>query len=140
MSQAPPVDQRIVDEYFQLASHRKTKDVAWLYGMVATYGLKPDELYGFEWQADNSISIPGKKRTVRPLHPQWVLLFGLKEKRSREMQDRWEPLSLSFYRSIAYQEVRLNVTDLLLAYRIRKNYSRSFKKQQSSAPSFAGAF
>jgi hypothetical protein len=140
MSQTPPVDQRIVDEYFQLASHRKTKDVAWLYGMVATYGLKPDELIGFQWSTDNSLHIPGKKRTVRPLHPQWVLLFGLKEKQPCDLQSCWDPISLSLYRSIAYQEVRLNVTDLLLAYRIRKNYSRSFKKQKQASPSFAGAF
>ena len=139
MSQAPPVDQRIVDEYFQLASQRKTKNVAWLYGMVATYGLKPDELVGFDWGPDNSLLLPGKKRSIRPLHPQWVLLFGLKEKQPCKMQSRWEPLSLSFYRAIAYQEVRLNVTDLLLAYRIRKNYARSFKKQQAEVPSFAGA-
>lgn len=140
MSQSPPVDQRIVDEYFQLASHRKTKDVAWLYGMVATYGLKPDELSGFEWGADNTIHIPSKKRNIRPLHPQWVLLFGLKEKQPCKLQSCWESLSFSLYRSIAYQDVRLNVTDLLLAYRIRKNYSRSFKKQQPSVPAFARTF
>lgn len=140
MSQSPPVDQRIVDEYFQLASHRKTKNVAWLYGMVATYGLKPDELVGFQWEAEDSIRIPNKKRTVRPLHRQWVLLFGLKEKQPCDLQSCWESLTLSFYRSIAYQEVRFNVTDLLLAYRIRKNYSRSFKKQRQEAPSFAGVF
>jgi len=140
MSQAPPVDQRIVDEYFQLASHRKTKDVAWLYGMVATYGLKPDELEGFEWAVGNTIHIPGKKRTVRPLHPQWVLLFGLKEKQPCKLQSCWESLSFFLYRSIAYQDVQLNVTDLLLAYRIRKNYSRSFKKQRQSVPAFAETF
>jgi hypothetical protein len=123
MSQAPPVDQRIVDEYFQLASQRKTKN----------------ELVGFQWGHNNTLLLPNKKRPVHPLHPQWVLLFGLKEKQPCKMQSRWEPLSLSFYRAIAYQDVRLNVTDLLLAYRIRKNYARSFKKQQSEALAFAGA-
>lgn len=54
------------------------------------------------------------------------------------MQSRWEPLSLFFYRAIVYQEIRLNVTDLLLASRIRKNYIRPFKKQQSEVHSFAG--
>lgn len=140
MSQSPPVDQRIVDEYFQLASHRKTKDVAWLYGMVATYGLKPDELSGFEWGTDNTIHIPSKKRNIRPLHPQWVLLFGLKEKQPCKLQSCWDSLSFSLYRSIAYQDIHLNVTDLLLAYRIRKNYSRSFKKQRTSVPAFAETF
>jgi hypothetical protein len=140
MSQSPPVDQRIVDEYFQLASHRKTKDVAWLYGMVATYGLKPDELSGFEWGPDNTIHVRSKKRNICPLHPQWVLLFGLKEKQPCKLQSCWESLSFSLYRSIAHQDVQLNVTDLLLAYRIRRNYFRSFKKQQTSVAAFATTF
>jgi hypothetical protein len=140
MSQAPPVDQRIVDEYFQLASHRKTKNVAWLYGMIATYGLKPDELKNFDWGPDNTIHIPGKKRKIHPLHPQWVLLFSLNEKRPSKLQGRWESLLQALYEAIAYQQVQLNITDLLLAHRIRKNYSRSFRQQQPSSPAFAGAF
>jgi hypothetical protein len=140
MTQAPPVDQRIVDEYFQLVSQRKTKDVAWLYGMVATYGLKPDELKDFDWGPDNTIHIPTKKRTIRPLHPQWVLLFNLKEKRSCKLQDRWDSISRSLYEAIAFQLVQYNITDLILAHRIRKNYVRSFKQPQPSSPAFAGAF
>jgi hypothetical protein len=139
MSQSLPVDQRIVDEFFQLASQRKTKNVAWLYGMVATYGLKPNELCGFEWGPDDTIHVPSKKRPVRPLHNQWVLLFGLKEKRPHVMRSRWESLSVSLYHAIAYQEVRLNITDLLLAHRIRKNYARSFKQKPPSSLAFAGA-
>jgi hypothetical protein len=139
MSQSPPVDQRIVDEYFQLVSQRKTKDVAWLYGMVATYGLKPDELCGFEWGSDLSIHVPNKKRNVPPLHPQWVSLFRLNEKRPHAMRSRWESLSLALYHAIAYQDVQLNITDLLLAHRIRKNFVRSFKQKQPSSPAFAGA-
>ena len=138
MSQSPPVDQRIVDEYFRLASQRKTKDVAWLYGMVATYGLKPDELCGFEWGPDSSIHVPSKKRNVRPLHPQWVLLFALNEKRPHAMRSRWESLSVALYHAIAYQLVQLNITDLLLAHRIRKNFVRSLKQPQPSSPAFAG--
>ena len=140
MTHQPPVDQRIVDEYFKLISNPKTKDVGWLYAMVATYGLKPDELMDFSWGTDATIHVKDKKRPISPLHPQWVLLFGLKEKQPCDLQSCWDPISLSLYRSIAYQEVRLNVTDLLLAYRIRKNYSRSFKKQKQASPSFAGAF
>ena len=139
MSQSPPVDQRIVDEYFQLASQRKTKDVAWLYGMVATYGLKPNELCDFEWGSDASIHVPGKKRSILPLHPQWVLLFNLKEKRPHIMRSRWESLSLALYQAIAYQTVQLNITDLLLAHRIRKNFVRSLKQKQASSLAFAGA-
>lgn len=140
MSYTTPVDQRILDDYFSLISHRKTKDVGWLYGMIATYGLKPDELEGFEWNDDNSIHVLQKKRSINPLHPQWVLLFGLKEKQPRKLQDCWSTLSLSLYRTVAYQEVQLNLTDLLLAYRIRKDHASSFKKQKKASVAFAGAF
>jgi hypothetical protein len=138
MNHKPPIDQRIVDEYFKLSSCRRTKDVAWLYGMVATYGLKPKELIGFEWQAENTISIPGKKRNFYPLHSQWVLLFKLKEKRPRKLQDRLESLARSLYQAIAYQEVCLNITDLLLAYRLRKDYACSIKRKQQACFVFAG--
>jgi hypothetical protein len=139
MTQAPPVDQRIVDEYFQLVSHKKTKDVAWLYAMVATFGIKPDQLFDFHWCDNNSICVPGKKRTIRPLHPQWVLLFKLKEKQPYKLQSCWDSLSLSLYRAMAYQETQLNITDLLLAYRIRKDYTRPIKPEKQSSRVFSVA-
>jgi hypothetical protein len=138
MTHQPPLDQRIVDEYFRLASSRKTKDIAWLYGMVATYGLKPEDLRDFEWRPDYSISVSIKKRLVRPLHPQWVLLFGLKEKQPRNVQDCWVTLSSSLYEAMAFQDVQLNITDLILAHRLRKNHYRQLKQRQPSL-AFAGA-
>jgi hypothetical protein len=138
MTHQPPLDQRIVDEYFCLASGRKTKDIAWLYAMVATYGLKPEELPGFVWQADFSISIPGKKRAVRPFHPQWVSLFGLKEKQPRKIQGRWGSISLALYEAMAFQSVELNITDLLLGHRLRKNNYRELRQRRASSLAFAG--
>jgi hypothetical protein len=131
MNHQPPLDQRIVDEYFRLASSRKTKDIAWLYGMVATYGLKPD------WGPDFSISVPGKKRLVRPLHPQWVLLFGLKEKQPRNLQSCLSSIRSSLYEAMALQDVELNITDLVLAHKMRRNHYRQVKQQQASYPVFA---
>ena len=139
MTHQPPLDQRIVDEYFRLASSRKTKDIAWLYGMVASYGLNPEELCDLDWGPDYSISVPGKKRLVRPLHPQWVLLFGLKEKQPRKMQDCWSLLSSHLYEAMAFHDVQLNITELLLAHRLRKNHYRQLKQQQASSPVFAVA-
>ena len=138
MTHQPPLDQRIVDEYFRLASSRKTKDIAWLYGMVATYGLKPEDLRDFDWGPDYSISVSIKKRPVRPLHPQWVLLFGLKEKQPRNVQDCWVTLSSSLYEAMAFQDVQLNITDLILAHRLRKHHYRQLKQRQPSL-AFAGA-
>lgn len=138
MNQLPPVDQRIVDEYFQLGSQRKTKDVAWLYAMVATYGIKPEELDGFEWGPGFSILVKGRKRPVDPIHPQWVVIFGLHEKQPRDLRSCWSPLVSSLYRAMAYQDVTLNVTDLLLAHRLRKSHYATFKRQKAGSRSFAG--
>jgi hypothetical protein len=135
MTQQPPVDQRIVDEYFQLISNRKTKDVGWLYAMIATFGLKPEELQGFSWQSENTINIANRKRPVSSLHPQWVLLFELKEKEPCLRQDSWKSLCSSLYRLMAYQDIRLNVTDLLLAHRLRKSHYQRFKQLQASSRS-----
>lgn len=138
MEHAPPIDQRIVDTYFQLATNRKTKNIAWLYAMVATYGVKPDDLKDFTWHED-SIQIKNKKRKVRPLHPQWVFLFGLKEKQPRKMRDCWNVLGIGLYRLIAYQEINLNITDLLLAYRMRKTNNKTLKPSQASSQAFVVA-
>lgn len=128
MTHQPPLDQRIVDEYFQLISHRKTKDVGWLYAMIATYGLKPEELQDFSWGTDTTVCISSRKRPIRPLHPQWAVLFDLKEKQPRELRSCWKSLYSSLYEAMAYQNIRLNVTDLLLAHRIRKNHYRQAKQ------------
>ena len=138
MTHQPPLDQRIVDEYFRLASNRKTKDIAWLYGMVATYGLKPEELTDLDWGPDLSISVAHKKRLVRPLHPQWAFLFGLKEKQPRELQSCLLSIRSSLYEAMAFQNVELNITDLVLAHKMRKNHYRQLKQQPASYPAFAG--
>ena len=138
MNHQPPLDQRIVDEYFRLASSRKTKDIAWLYGMVATYGLKPEDLSNLDWGPGLAVSVPGKKRLVRPLHPQWVFLFELKEKQPRNLQSCLLSLSSSLYEAMAFQNVELNITDLVLAHKLRKNHYRQLKQQKASYPAFAG--
>jgi hypothetical protein len=139
MNHQPPLDQRIVDEYFRLASSRKTKDIAWLYAMVATYGLKPDELSSFEWNSDSSISIASKKRRVRPFHPQWVFLFELKEKQPHNLQSCYSSLTTNLYQSMAFQQIKLNVTDLILAHKLRKNHYKQIKQPLASCPAYAVA-
>ncbi len=133
MSQSPPIDQRIVDEYFNLASRRSTRDVGWLLGMVATYGIQPEALENFDWGPDGTLILENKKRPIRPLHPQWVLLFSLDKKRPHKMWSRISPLSSHLYRLIAHQEISVNITDLTLAYSIRKQYYKPVKQQMPSA-------
>jgi len=138
MTHSPPLDQRIVDEYFRLASSRKTKDIAWLYGMIATYGLKPEDLRDFTWNSDCSISILSKKRPIRPYHSQWTFLFNLKEKQPRNLRDCLVFLSSNLYEAMALQNVELNITDLNLAYNIRKNHYRQLKQRLVKVPAYAG--
>ena len=138
MTHQPPIDQRIVDEFFKLISNPKTKNIAWLYGMVATYGLKPDELNSFSWGENYNLLVKNKKRPVLPLHPQWVFLFELKEKQPRNLRSCWKSLHSSLCQAIAYQVISLNITDLLLAYRLRKSHYSRFKKKQEAALVFAG--
>ena len=139
MNHQPPLDQRIVDEYFRLVSSRKTKSIAWLYGMVATYGVKPEELSSFVWNTDSSISIANRKRSVRPLHPQWFFLFELKEKQPRDLQSCYPFLRSNLYESMAFQHVQLNITDLILAHRLRKNHYKQIKQPLASCPAYAVA-
>ena len=80
MEHKVPDDQQILEEYFNLATNKKTKKLSWLYGMVATFGLDPDQLNGFTWNNDYSINLKNIKKAIHPLHPQWTFLFELKEK------------------------------------------------------------
>ena len=142
MSHSPPLDQRIVDEYFSLVSRRKNEGIAWLFGMTATFGLTPEQFKNacdFTWDGNNLI-MAGRKRAIRPLHPQWVHLFQLKEKQPHDVWSCWSPLVSRLYRAMALQEISMNVTDLILAHSMRKRYYSSIKRQrQRAAQSFASA-
>jgi hypothetical protein len=140
MTQAPPLDQRIVDEFFQVEKRRGSKGVAWLYGMIATYGIKPEDLEGgYHWD-DRSLILNNKKRPIHPLHPQWVFLFRLKEKQPHKLQGCYKALASALYRAMAHQQISFNITDLLLAHDLRKTYYRSFKQKRASNPPCEVAF
>jgi hypothetical protein len=140
MTHSPPLDQRIVDEYFQLDSQRTTKNVAWLFAMIATYGVKPEELSHFDWGPEGTLLLTGKKRPIRPMHPQWVFLFDLQKKRPHSLWSRLESLTTHLYRLMAHQEISVNITDLILAHRIRKSYYRQIKQKPVASPAYAGVF
>jgi len=112
-------DQQIVEEYFNLATGQTTKNCSWLYGMVATYGLTPNQLKGFIWNKDYSIKLKDKKRSIKPLHPQWTVLFNLKKKQSCKEQDCFK-----------YNEFKIK--ELIQAHKIRKNFYRKSKLKQAS--------
>lgn len=139
MTQTIPVDQRIVDSYFQLDSQRSNKGAAWLFGMIATYGIKPEDLSSFDWGPGNTLVLTTKKRPISPLHPQWVVLFNLQKKRPCEMHDRLGSLAPQLYRLMAHQAIDVNVTDLLLAYSMRKKHYKSIKQRQPASLACVGA-
>ncbi len=138
MTQPIPVDQRIVDAFFELGRQRSHKGVAWLFGMIATYGVKPEELSSFDWGPEGALIVANKKRPIHPLHPQWAFLFELQKKRPCEMQDRIPTLVSQLYRLMAHQAIEVNVTDLLLAHRLRKQHYKAIKQQQACSPAYAG--
>jgi len=127
---APPADQLIVDHYFQLLTTPRLKKAAWLYGMTSTYGVKPEELKGFTWNDNNTINVLTKKKAVRPLHPQWVSLFQLKKKQPSNIEGCLDKMIACLYSFISSPSSRLNLTDLVLAYRMRKKFYAPIKKQR----------
>jgi hypothetical protein len=127
-----PSDARIVDEVFSLTGTPKCRDEGWLMAMVSTYGKTTRELKEFTWNDDDSISIPSKKRPVRPLHPQWVYLFQLKEKQPSKLKSRWSSLAKSLEKKQKDGLVNLSLDSLLLAYKIRKVYYTPLKQSERS--------
>jgi thiamine kinase-like enzyme len=122
-----PTDPRIVDEIFSLTATPGLEEVGWLLGMVATYGKSPVELEGFIWK-DDTIEIKSKKRPVRPLHPQWVFLFQLKEK--QPVRKNWKKILKTLDKQRKLGRIHVDVLSLLLAYKVRKIYYTPIKQQQ----------
>lgn len=125
---ASPVDQRILDDFFYLDKGERSKSIAWLYGMVATYGLKPLQLKDFSWGPDNSVLLQGRKRPIKPMHPHWAVIFELK-KQPRNIQGRLSNLAKSLERAIEAGKTELNVDALLAAHSDRKNSCYLGRKQ-----------
>jgi integrase len=75
-----PDDSTIVLWHDQITA----EDWRWAYGMLATYGLRPHELFHLDYQSLTNGSsmlrvVDGKTgaRTVFPLYPEWVTRFNL---------------------------------------------------------------
>ena len=124
-----PTDPRIVDEIFSLTETPGLEEVGWLLAMVATYGKSPTELEGFTWK-DDTIQIKSKKRPVRPLHPQWVFLFQLKEKQPKKLN--WKKVLKVLDKQRKLGRIHIDVLSLLLAYKVRKIYYTPVKQQKDS--------
>ena len=125
-----PNDARIVDEVFNVVAKPGLAKVGWLLAMVAVYGKSPTELEGFTWNEDNSINIKSKKRSISPLHPQWVFIFQLKEKQPSKRKGCWEPLIVSLGEAMDNEDINLSIEGLILAHKIRKIYYTPLKRRK----------
>jgi len=125
-----PNDARIVDEVFNVVAKPGLSKVGWLLAMVAVYGKSPAELEGFTWNEDNSINIKSKKRSISPLHPQWVFIFQLKEKQPPKRKNCWNPLVVSLTDAMDQGKINLSIDGLILAHKIRKIYYTPIKRQK----------
>jgi integrase len=79
------------DGYIEAICARMPQDIAWAFGMIATYGLRPSELFQLNDDLlDKFTSIGNERhilyipqdtktgeRAVYPLHPEWVDKFNL---------------------------------------------------------------
>ena len=139
MSNEPPVDQQIVDEFFQLSANRKTRDIAWVYAMISTYGIKPDDLHAFKWTNDGAINVCRLKRPIPPLHPQWAIIFDLEQKQPSNLESCLDEVLLNYYKAISLGEISMNVTDLRLAHKLRKQHYKELSHRLSSNPALANA-
>jgi integrase len=78
-----PTDKQIQDGFYFIDN----EDWRWVYGMMATYGLRNHEVFYVDLATlipDKGISITDGKtgaRTVWPLHPEWFERFGLGQPR-----------------------------------------------------------
>ncbi|MBD1860027.1 MULTISPECIES: site-specific integrase [Leptolyngbya] len=88
-----PSDETIVGAILQL----KSPWWRWATGMLATYGLRPHEVFHLDTQAmesGQSIAIkvlPNTKtgaRTVMPLYPEWIEQFNLRDRQSSKISRR----------------------------------------------------
>lgn len=126
-----PSDARIVDEIFSVTAMPDWVEEGWLLAMIATYGKTAEELKGFTWNKDNTINIETRKKPVRPLHPQWVFIFQLKEKQPSKLKSRWSALIKRLAKAQKESVFKLSIEGLLLAHKVRKVYYTPLKQKSS---------
>ena len=95
---------------------------------ILEYGKTPEELEHFTWNDDYTINLQCKKRSVRPLHPQWVFLFQLKEKQPSKLKSCWNKILKGLSKEQDAGLV-LPIEDVLLAHKVRKLYYTPSKRQ-----------
>jgi integrase len=103
---AIPTDLEIIGMYekFDRLTTRHVEDsrifYQWVYGLIATYGLRPQEVFAIDWEKSfkaathNWLFLDGTlcdgiktgNRIVPPLLPEWIELFDLKKLRTMKSE------------------------------------------------------
>jgi integrase len=94
-----PTDADIQDWYF------KIKDTDWgsAYAILATYGIRPSELTKLEFNEMPVLIVHGTKsvcsdRKVYPIHPEWVELFELNNRKMPRAKDTGTQCHYQFWK------------------------------------------
>lgn len=67
------------DEYIWQIWQELPEKFQWTYGAIATYGLRPHEVYALDWDETPLLWVNRGKtgaRIVTPLHPEWLYAIG----------------------------------------------------------------
>ncbi|WP_414576721.1 integrase [Anabaena sp. CCY 9402-a] len=141
-----PSDEEIVQGYFTigmpLSAYTSKDNITlpeqwqWAYGMLATYGLRPHELFAVDLEAFIDLrntfhlvnlnpSLTGGTKTgerscgIPPLHPHWVELFKLKNIRLPYNEGKLSNKTAKLYIRFRNNDLGFRPYDLRHAYAIR---------------------
>lgn len=134
-----PTDKEIEDKFnnFKPTKYNRTsqwQQWQWVYGMLATYGLRPHEVFAIdiesfidpanvlhELKLDEATTegIKTGERTVFPLHPEWVELFDLKNVKIPKLTNNFKAKTSQVGRRFLGAKIGFPPYNLRHAYAVR---------------------
>lgn len=134
-----PTDKEIEEKFHNFEQETYRKDFQWqayqwIYGMLATYGLRPHEVFAIhiedftnpsntlhEVRLDETTTegVKTGERTIFPLHPEWVELFDLKNVKILENKRSFKSKTESISKSFLKTKIGFSPYNLRHAYAIR---------------------
>jgi len=134
-----PTDDEIVESFYlftpnKRGTHSQYQAYQWIYGMLATYGLRPHEVFAVDLDKflatankekvlylDESLTdgIKTGSRVVFPLHPEWVDLFDLKNPKPLKSVGNLKSKGSRITDVFNSTKIPFNPYDLRHAYAIR---------------------
>lgn len=111
-----PTDSTIQEWFFKI----KNDSWRWAFGIIAAYGIRPEELLDLEFDEMPILIVRGDKsfssdRRVYPIYPEWVDLFNLKNHNVPKCKDTGKQTCHQFQR----YEIPFRPYDMRHAWAIR---------------------